>query len=432
VAALSPGCTSSRCPCATKVAPAPPFRAALGTPSPDAARLETIAKRLDRLAVELYEFWRIHGPDPAYGGFYGSLDRAGRKKAPTTKGIIQEARHLYSMSLWYERRGRAPEAKALADNLYSFLTRRFADADGEFFFKVDETGAPVDKKKVLDANAFAIYALSTYGRVFGVKDAVTRALRCFRSLDQRAHDAKHGGYDQTKDPAWLSPGAAKATPTHLHLMEALAALYEASGDAVVKTRIEELVRLFDERMVQPGGHVAKEFTADWAPFGRPAVSYGHELETAWVLLETTRTLGRPDDPRATGAARRMATLTAETGFDGQAGGYFEEGPPGGPPTLRDKIWWVQAEALPALYRLYALTGDPLHLARLERTLDFIEVHQRDRRHGGWFWSIRENGLLSDKGGDKGGEWKASHHELRALLLTSDWIRRGSGSPATRR
>lgn len=416
--ALGAACAPTTCPCEAGVAPAPPPRPALGK---DAARLEAIAKRLDTLSTELFEFWRVHGPDPAYGGFYGSLDRTGRKKPPTNKGLVQQARHLYSMSLWYERRGRAPEVKALADDLYAFLTKSFTDADGELVFMVDETGKPIERKKVLYANAFGIYALSTYGRVFGVKDAVARALGVFRSIDRRAHDATHGGYDQTNDPAWLSPGAAKETNTHLHLMEAFAALFEASRDPLVKARTEELLRLFCERIRQPGGHAAEEFALDWTPFGKPAVSYGHDLETAWLLLDTARVLGRPEDARVAAAAQRMGTLSAEAGFDGKLGGYFEEGTPGGPPVLRDKLWWIQAEALPALYRLYVLTGDSLHLGRLERTLEFIEVHQRDRRYGGWFWGIGENGLVTAKGEDKGGEWMASYHGLRALLLTADWI-----------
>jgi mannose/cellobiose epimerase-like protein (N-acyl-D-glucosamine 2-epimerase family) len=124
----------------------------------------------------------------------------------------------------------------------------------------------------------------------------------------------------------------------------------------------------------------------------------------------------------------MGAFSAEAGFDGGDGGYFEHGPPGGAPALRDKLWWIQAEALPALYRLYVLTGDAVHLARLERTLEFIEVHQRDRRHGGWYWGTREGGGLCAQGGDKGGEWKASYHELRALVFTSDWIRQAVGVP----
>jgi mannobiose 2-epimerase len=427
---LAQGCRTPGCPCEAKVAPAPPPPAQVA--SPDAARLEAVAKRLDVLSRELFDFWRVHGPDPGHGGFHGTLDRTGRPKAPTDKGVIQQARHLYSMSLWYERRGRSPEAKRLADRQYAFLTQHFADADGEFFFTVDETGKPVATKKVLYANAFALYALATYGRVFGVKEAVERSLRCFRSLDARAHDAKHGGYDQTNDPAWLSPGAAKETNTHLHLMEAFAALYEASHDATVKARTEELLRLFGERILQPAGYAAKEFARDWSPFGTPAVSYGHDLETAWLLVDTATVLGRPEDPRVLATARRLGTLSAEAGFDAENGGYFEQGPPGAAASLRDKIWWIQAEALPALYRLYVLTGDGLYLSRLERTLDFIEVHQRDRRYGGWFWGIREDGRVTDKGEDKGGEWKASYHELRALLFTSDWIRRANGAPAPTR
>jgi len=415
------GCTSSPPPTASTPAPALPATAE-APPALDPARLDAVARRLDSLATEFQAFWQEHGPDPVNGGFFGTLDRAGQKKAPTSKGVIQQARHLYSTSLWYERRGQRPEVKALADNLYAFVRRSFRDADGEYFFTVDEAGTPVDKKKVLYAQAFAIYALSTYGRVFGVEEAKLEALTCFRSIDRRAHDAKYGGYDQTNDPAWLSKGAAKETNTHLHLMEAFAALHGATRDPVAGARAAEIVRLFEERIVQRDGYAAKEFLPDFTPFGTPAVSYGHDLETAWLLLDTSRALGRPNDSRVQGVALRLGENSAAAGFDPVRGGFFEEGPPGKPAVLREKIWWIQAEALPALFRLYELTGDSAHLGRLERTLDFIEQHQRDREHGGWFWGIREDGSLGARGDDKGGEWKASYHELRALVLTADWIR----------
>ncbi len=178
--------------------------------------------------------------------------------------------------------------------------------------------------------------------------------------------------------------------------------------------------------MQPDGHAAKEFLLDWQPFGAPATSYGHDPETAWLLLETAATVGRPEDPAARAVARRVGEAAARTGFDARAGGYFEEGVPFGAPDKLEKIWWIQAEAIPSLFRLWALGGGEVDLERLERTLDFIESKQRDREHGGLFWGIAPDGSVGPHGGNKGEEWKASYHELRALVLTTDWIRAALG------
>jgi mannobiose 2-epimerase len=100
------------------------------------------------------------------------------------------------------------------------------------------------------------------------------------------------------------------------------------------------------------------------------------------------------------------------------GGYFEQGKPGAKPTRLDKVWWVQAEALAGLWRLYQLTGDPTQLERLEHTLGWIEQHQRDRTYGEWHSTIATDGSADPHAHQKGSEWKASYHNVRAMVFTS--------------
>jgi mannobiose 2-epimerase len=387
-----------------------------------AARLERIRDRLEKLAHDDWAFWKKHGPDREHGGFHGTLDRRGNPVAPTDKGLIQTARHLWSTSLWYEKKESTPGVKALSDDLYRFLMKHFYDAGArEFHFKVSRTGEPVDTKKVLYANAFAIYALTQYARVYGMKEAGQTALACFRAIDTRAHDARFGGYDQRNDPAWLSPGAEKETNTHLHLMEAFSTLYAHGKDPVVKERLGELIHLFSTKILQKEGYARKEFLLDWTPFGEPAVSYGHDIETAWLLVEAAEAFGNPKEPSIAKAALTLGSTSAEWGYDSKNGGFFEEGNATGVAVKREKIWWIQAEALPGLYELHRLSKDPKYLERLERTLDWIENHQVDREFGGWYWGVLEDGKLGPRGDDKGEEWKANYHDLRALVVTSEWI-----------
>lgn len=387
-------------------------------------RFEKIRTRLDVLAANDWAFWKAHGPDREHGGYHGTLDRKEQPVAPTDKGLIQQARHLWTTSLWYEEKERTPEVKALSDELYRFFMAHFHDRGAkEFHFKVSRKGEPIETRKVLYADAFAIYALVQYARVYGVREAGDAALECFRAIDIRAHDAKFGGYHQENDPPWLTQGAAKETNTHLHLMEAFSALYAYGKDSVVKERLEELVAIFRTKIIQKEGYARKDFLMDWTPFGDPVVSYGHDLETAWLLLEAAEALGRPDDPLIRETAQKLGKSSADWGFDAKLGGYFEEGIPAGAPTKREKIWWIQAEALPALYWVHALSYDSRYVERLEKTLDFIERYQADSEFGGWYWGITEDGQLGPRGDGKGEEWKAAYHDLRALVYTSDWITR---------
>ncbi len=396
-----------------------------------AERYRVLSERLGVLAARTQAFWVEHGPDSTFGGFHGTLNRSGNPIAPDDKGLIQQVRHLWMLSTWYERREASASVASLANESYEFIAEHFVDAaDGAFVFKVSRDGRRVvDAKKQMFAESYAIYALSTYGRVFGVESALTLALGRFVSIDTERHDLTFGGYDQRGDPGVGSAQTEKDANTHLHLLEAFTALYEATANATVGARLNELCDLFATRLLRPSGYVHAEFRLDWTPVGAANVSYGHDLESAWLLLEAARVLGRADDPSLRAAALQMAQHSAARGFDAQAGGYFELGVPGGASTDFDKVWWVQFEALAGLWWAYEIGGDPLQLERLEATLGWIEQSE-DLPIGEWFAITRADGTAV--GADyKGDEWKASYHSVRALVFVQDWIDQALARGATR-
>jgi cellobiose epimerase len=385
------------------------------------ARLAELSARLAPLAERTAAFWIDHGPDAIDGGFFATLDRQGAPIAPEDKGLIQQTRQLWMLSTWYERRAPTEAQRALAEQQYAFVRQSFVDeSDGAFVYKVSRDGSRVvDAKKQLFAESYAIYALATYGRVFRDAEATALALARFQSIDASRHDADNGGYDQRGDPGDLAAGAAKDTNTHLHLLEAFTALYEATADPLVGARLGELVDLFATRLLQPSGYVHAAFALDWAPFGAPRVSYGHDLETAWLLLEAARVIGRSADPTLAAAALAIVSHSGERGIDALNGGYFEAGIPGGASDDRDKIWWVQFEAMEGLWWAYALGHDATFLDHLETTLDWVE-RTEDRANGEWFATTNPDGTPA--GADyKGDEWKESYHPVRALVYLQDWI-----------
>lgn len=395
-------------------------------------RLGTIKARLEALGVGVMDFWKKHGLDPKYGGIYGMHDRQGEPKRDADKGLIQQARHLWSFSTWYARREKTPEIKATADSIYKFLVEHFRDEDGEFFYKVSYDGKTVvDRKKQLYAESFAILGLVTYAEVFESREAGQQALACFKSIDARTHDAQYLGYDQTNDPGWLQPGAQKDTNTHIHLLESFTELYRWSKDETVKARLDEMVKVIATLIVQPSNYAHKEFYRDWRVHDKPIVSYGHDIETSWLLMDSLEALGKPMEPVVSKVALQLGKNSADFGYDSGKGGYFEEGIPGGAPNKLEKIWWIQAEALPGLWWLYRLSNDAIYLDRLEGTLSFIESSQVDKLYGEWFWGILPDGSVGPHGDQKGEEWKAQYHALRAVLFTADWIEAAlTQAPAT--
>ena len=330
--------------------------------------------------------------------------------------------------MWYARREPTAELRTRADNVYRFVVNHFRDpTDGEFHFRVSREGKVKDPKKQLYAQSFAILALSQYASTFGVATAREYALQCFHSIDRRSHDAQFFGYDQAHDPGWLGPQAQKETNTHIHLLESFTALYRATSDPLVRSRLDELVTVVSTNIVQPSGYTHKEFRRNFTPVGEPVVSYGHDIETSWLLDDSLDALQRSGDARVTSALIRLGAHAATAGWDQDHGGYFEEGALSGTPTRLDKVWWVQAEAMAGLWRLFELTADPEYVARLEQTVSFVEDHMRDAEYGEWYGQLTpDGGLRWPPGDDKGWEWKASYHNVRALVLTSDLIARHLG------
>lgn len=387
-----------------------------------------LADRMDRISKAYAEYWLEHGPDREFGGFHGFLNRRGEPEAPTVKSLIQQSRHLWTFSTWYERREPSARIEAIARSQYRFLIEKFGTTDGRGFYrKVSREGTPVDPVQQVYPEGFAVYALATFGRVFGEQAAIDRAVRCFKAFDQRALEPRFGGYDLTGEPPWQTPGASKETNTHIHVMEALTALAEVSPEPLVHQRLREFTDLTMTRHRQPLNYAHLEFYLDYTPFGEPYVSYGHDMETAWLVLDALRVVNssavvQPLPKALEDLAFAMGKASAEWGYDAAKGGYFNMGVPGGAVTDHEKLWWVQFEALPALVRLHRAQMLDDALERMSRTLDWIENSQFDSEFGGYFWGIMPDGSLGPYGDRKGDPWKASYHEMRGLMFAADWLR----------
>jgi mannobiose 2-epimerase len=310
-----------------------------------------------------------------------------------------------------------------AAGLYAYLLEHFRDPkDGEFFFRVDATGKVNDTNKPLYGESFAIYALAEYAMAFGSEEAKKLALDCFDSIERRTYDAKYQGYDQSATSHWLSSGATKDTNTHLHLFESFTHLYRATGNAKVKTRALELLALIENKLVQPGNYTHAEFASDFTPYGRAYVSYGHDIETSWLIFDSLDAFGLSGDPTISERAWALGEHAAKWGMDTKQGGFYEEGPVEAAPNKLEKIWWIQAEAIAGLFRLYAYRPNPLNLEQLERTVTWVERYQRDPNEGEWYWGVLPDGTLGSHRDLKSEEWKSSYHLVRAMLFTSDWLK----------
>ena len=177
--------------------------------------------------------------------------------------------------------------------------------------------------------------------------------------------------------------------------------------------------LVRDRIVDEDGFLNLYFTPEWRPVSDED-SYGHDVETAFLLLEASRALASPDET-TNRVARRLVDRALEHGWDDANGGFYDKGTPAGKATGLQKIWWVQAEGLNGLLLMHELYGDKTdrYLLAFLKEWDFIKAHVVDKSHGEWINTVGPAGLLDDPRQEIGGRWKDAYHQGRALMESSE-------------
>ena len=166
---------------------------------------------------------------------------------------------------------------------------------------IDARGRPIDERKHVYAQAFAIYSLAEHFRATGDERSLRSAIEIFRLVEAHAYDAERIGYEECFGRTWtrlddvrLSEqdlNERRSMNTHLHLLEAYTTLHAVWPDPRLAERIRTLLDLFLARIIaREGDHVVGFFTEQWEP--RSArISFGHDIETSWLLVEGANALG---------------------------------------------------------------------------------------------------------------------------------------------
>jgi cellobiose epimerase len=380
------------------------------------------------LRDNIVKFWDDRCLDRKNGGYVINFDLEGKPNGNSSKLIVTQARMVW----FYSRLARAgyDEKKNLdaADLGYRFLRDRMWDAqNGGFFWEVDATGANrIRPRKHLYGQSFALYALSEYYLAGKRADVLEFTNRFFDLLESRAHDRDHGGYREFFNEDWTRPPAGevsymgggpdvKLMNTHLHLMEALTTYYRASRLPLARERLLELVGIESNSVVRKDmGGCTDKYNLDWTPRldgPNARVSYGHDIENVWLLVDACDAAGVPVRPYVD-LFTTLWNYSLQYGYDREGGGFFDSGAFRQPADRRSKVWWVEAEAIVSALTMYRLTGEPRYLEVFERTFQFIDDKLIDWKNGEWFEFLTPDGR---PGGGKAHPWKAAYHNGRAMI-----------------
>ncbi len=250
--------------------------------------------------------------DTAYGGYLSSFTYDFKPYGDQDKMIVTQARHVWSTAKAAEF-FHDTSYIAMARHGFHFLRDKMWDKEqGGFYTLVNRAGEPKTPNKEAYGNSFAIYGLAAYYAASKDEEALELAKKGFQWLEQHSHDPVHKGYFQHLErngtpivrPAntlGTSDLGYKDQNSSIHLLEALTELYSVWKDPVVKERLQEMLLLIRDTMVSDKGYLRLFFYPDWKPVsnrdssrtiilerkGVDHVSFGHDVETAFLMMEAS-------------------------------------------------------------------------------------------------------------------------------------------------
>jgi mannobiose 2-epimerase len=417
---------------------------------------DTIAKEMRHELDEEFRLWYPLSIDTLNGGFFSDINYKWELDGIQNKFIVSQARHVWSTAhaaMFYKTDN---TLRAIALHGLEFLRDKMCDNEyGGFYDLVTKQGDPIEEGgkivKRAYGNAFVIYGLAAAYRAFGDPAALRLAQETFQWLEKHSYDPQYGGYFQfiSRDGNPMADGYRGAPPkdqnSTIHLLEAFTELYKVWPDTIVKERLLSLLRLVRDTITTDKGYMVLFFKRDWTPvslknasasvrernYELDHVSFGHDVETAYLMLEASEALGVKNDTVTLTVAKKMVDHALTYGWDRERGGIYDGGyyvnGESQPSIVRNtKEWWSQVEALNSFLLMSELFPRDGHdyYAKFCTQWEYCKKYLIDHEFGGWYWGGIDI-VPGNKYVPKVSIWKCNYHTSRGLINCINRLKSGT-------
>ena len=368
------------------------------------------------------------------GGGFGWLDGHGRVDQAQPRPLYLSARMIHVFALAYLAGD--PSARPLADSGLAALTSGYADeANGGWFASLDFAGRVTDPTKDNYAHAHTLLAAST-AIAAGLTGAEAAFAATAAAINRHFWSDAEGRARESWDAGYTETEPYRGANSNMHSVEAYLAAGDATGDPVWHDRALSIAaHLIDGHARASAWRVPEHYDQDWRPLPdynddrradqfRPyGTTPGHSFEWARLLLDleaalSSQAAGRRADPPAW-------LLEAATGlFDAAvADAENRDGHPGllytvdssQQPVITSRLHWVACEAVLAADALHRRTGEERFATAATRWWADIDRYFIDRQDGGWHHE------LTPEMTPAAGTWSGKpdlYHAYQALLFPS--------------
>lgn len=356
----------------------------------------------NHLETKILPFWK-NLRDMENGGFYGYMDFDLNIDKEAVKGCI-----LHSRILWFFSNAamtlKDDTLLEYAKHAYDFIKNYcLDDTYGGIYWAVTYDGKIADGMKHTYNQAFAIYALSSYYDASGNEEALELAWKLYELIEHQCKDSEGylEAFDRNFEPISnekLSENgvmAEKTMNTLLHVFEAYTELYRVTKDEDVEKNLRWILDIFADKVYNPARHRQEVFfDAHWNTL-IDLHSYGHDIETAWLIDRGCEVLGDAAlEAKMQAITKDLIAEVYKTAF--KKNSLLNECEKGVDNVSR--IWWGQAESLVGFLNGYEKAPEhPEYLEAVFGQWDYIKTNLVDSRDGSeWFWDLDDDGKPSTK------------------------------------
>jgi mannobiose 2-epimerase len=404
------------------------------------------------LKNDILNYWYPKALDTVDGGYLSNFTYDWQPMPDQPKMLVSQSRHIWTSSeaaLFYHDSTYIKYAKHGVD----FLINHMWDTTYGGFYNIrSKKGSYTEEiyqdEKRAYGNAFAIYGLTAYYKATKDTIALSYAKKTFRWLDEHSFDKNYGGYFDVmlRDGRWkyqyekekkkgvLYEDAWKDYNSSIHLLECFTELYKAWPDPLVKQRLQNLMTLVRDTFVGQKGYLTLFYTRDWKPISNrdstenivrknsyfDHVSFGHDVETAYLLLEASDALGIVNDTITLKIAKRMVDHALVNGFDPETGSIYNEGyyfPGSKSIVMLDKtaVWWIQAEGMNSFLMMSRIfPKEKKYQDAFIKIWNYIDHNIIDKQYGEWYIDGIDTNPSVNKA-PKASIWKVNYHNGRAMM-----------------
>lgn len=330
--------------------------------------------------------------DNENGGYYGFMDFDLNIDKNAVKGCILNSRILWFFSnAWLVLKDE--DALDYAKHAYEFLKEKCIDKEYKgVFWSMTYDGLPEDDTKHTYNQAFAIYALASYYDASGDEQALKLAMELFETVEEMCRDeiGYMEAFNRKFEPISnekLSENnvmAEKTMNTLLHVFEAYTELYRVSKNELVKSRVMWIMDTFADKVYNPEKHRQEVFFDKYMNSLIDLHSYGHDIETAWLIDRGVEILGEKKyEDKMYPITKDLTAEIFHHAFNGHSLPSEKEQEN----VAESFVWWVQAETVVGLLNGYEKDRSKKeYLTGAQNTWEYIKKYIWDHREGGEWYS----------------------------------------------